>query len=83
VSRVEVRFARHTDALEPCVAFWRDQLGLPELSRFDDHASYTGVILDLPGTNAHLEITTGGGQPASIPDPDGFRVVLAALTWSP
>jgi catechol 2,3-dioxygenase-like lactoylglutathione lyase family enzyme len=121
---MEVRFARHTDSLPACVAFWRDRLGLPELTRFEDHAGYTGVVLDLPGTGAHLELTTGGGHAASTPDPellvvlylgdwetvraraaalgsepvpaanpywdrhgltfedpDGFRVVLAALAW--
>jgi hypothetical protein len=39
------------------VAFYRDGLGLPELTRFVDHDDYSGVILDLPGTGAHLEFT--------------------------
>jgi catechol 2,3-dioxygenase-like lactoylglutathione lyase family enzyme len=77
---MEVRFARHTDALDACVAFWRDQLGLPELTRFSDHAGYTGVVLDLPGTGAHLELTTGGGHPASVPDPE-LLVVLYLGDW--
>jgi catechol 2,3-dioxygenase-like lactoylglutathione lyase family enzyme len=77
---MEVRFARHTDQLDACVAFWRDQLGLPELTRFEDHAGYTGVILDLPGTGAHLELTTGGGHAGSIPDPESL-VVLYLGDW--
>jgi catechol 2,3-dioxygenase-like lactoylglutathione lyase family enzyme len=122
---MQVRFARHTDSLDVCVAFWRDQLGLPELTRFEDHEGYTGVVLGVPGTGAQLELTTGGGHDASTPDPellvvlylgdwetvraraaaigsepvapanpywdrhgltfkdpDGFRVVLAALAWT-
>lgn len=121
-----VRFARHTEQLEQCVAFWRDELGLPEIGRFEDHAGYDGVILVIPGPGAHLEITAGGGVDAPRPhpetlvvlylgsweavreraqrlsrppiepsnpywerhaltfeDPDGFRVVLAATSWSP
>jgi catechol 2,3-dioxygenase-like lactoylglutathione lyase family enzyme len=77
---MQVRFARHTEALVACVMFWRDQLGLPELTRFEDHAGYTGVVLDLPGTGAHLELTTGGGHPASIPDPESL-VVLYLGDW--
>jgi hypothetical protein len=40
------------------VAFYRDGLGLPELTRFADHDGYSGVMLDLPGTGAHLEFTS-------------------------
>jgi catechol 2,3-dioxygenase-like lactoylglutathione lyase family enzyme len=78
---MEVRFARHTDALDACVAFWRDQLGLPELTRFEDHAGYTGVVLGVPGTGAHLELTTGGGHAGSIPDPESL-IVLYLGDWA-
>ncbi len=77
---MQVRFARHTDRLELCVRFWRDELGLPEHSRFTDHAGYTGVILDLPGTGAHLELTTGGGHGGVTPDPDS-PIVLYLGSW--
>jgi catechol 2,3-dioxygenase-like lactoylglutathione lyase family enzyme len=123
---MQVRIARHTDRLDEVVRFYRDGLGLPELGRFEDHAGYDGVFLDLPGTDAHLEFTTGGAHAAPEPhpeslvviylgswdavraaaeraaaapvepanpywaehgitlaDPDGFRVVLAASSWSP
>jgi GNAT superfamily N-acetyltransferase/catechol 2,3-dioxygenase-like lactoylglutathione lyase family enzyme len=53
----QVRVARQTGDLETAVAFYRDGLGLPEIDRFADHAGYDGVLLDLPGTGAHLEFT--------------------------
>jgi catechol 2,3-dioxygenase-like lactoylglutathione lyase family enzyme len=52
---VQVRIARQTGRLDEVVAFYRDRLGLPEVTRFVDHDGYTGVIIDLPGTAAHLE----------------------------
>ena len=55
---MQVRIARQTGQLDDVVAFYRDRLGLPELTRFADHDGYSGVMLDLPGTGAHLEFTT-------------------------
>jgi catechol 2,3-dioxygenase-like lactoylglutathione lyase family enzyme len=52
-----VRVARQTGHLDAVVAFYRDGLGLPEIARFTDHDGYDGVMLDLPGTAAHLEFT--------------------------
>ncbi len=123
---MQVRVARQTGRLERVVAFYRDGLGLAEVGRFADHDGYAGVMLDLPGTGAHLEFTaTGHGDvPAphaegllvlyvgsrrevdrliarvgvgpvvsanpywdrvgvTVPDPDGFRVVLVADSWDP
>jgi catechol 2,3-dioxygenase-like lactoylglutathione lyase family enzyme len=54
---VQVRIARQTTRLDEVVAFYRDGLGLPELTRFVEHDGYSGVMLDLPGTGAHLEFT--------------------------
>ena len=54
---VQVRIARQSAHLDAVVAFYRDGLGLPEIARFEDHDGYTGVMLDLPGTSAHLEFT--------------------------
>jgi catechol 2,3-dioxygenase-like lactoylglutathione lyase family enzyme len=54
---MQVRIARQTGRLNEVVAFYRDGLGLPEVARFDDHDGYRGVMLDLPGTGAHLEFT--------------------------
>ena len=72
---MRVRFARHTDRLEEVVAFYRDGLGLPELGRFAGHDGYDGVFLDLPGTGAQLEFTTGDASPAPIPDAESLLVL--------
>jgi catechol 2,3-dioxygenase-like lactoylglutathione lyase family enzyme len=55
--RVQLRVARQTGRLDEVVAFYRDGLGLAEIARFVDHDGYSGVMLDLPGTGAHLEFT--------------------------
>jgi catechol 2,3-dioxygenase-like lactoylglutathione lyase family enzyme len=62
---MRLRVARHTDDLAAVVAFYRDALGLPELGRFADHDGYDGVFLDVPGTDAELEFTTGGEHAAA------------------
>jgi catechol 2,3-dioxygenase-like lactoylglutathione lyase family enzyme len=54
---MQVRVARQTGRLDAVVAFYREGLGLPEIGRFVDHDGYAGVMLDLPGTDAHLEFT--------------------------
>jgi catechol 2,3-dioxygenase-like lactoylglutathione lyase family enzyme len=73
---VQVRVARHTERLEEVVAFYRDGLGLPELGRFTAHAGYDGVFLDLPGTGAHLELTSGGSDAtAPAPHPETLLVL--------
>jgi catechol 2,3-dioxygenase-like lactoylglutathione lyase family enzyme len=70
-----LRIARHTDRLREVVAFYRDRVGLPELGRFTGHAGYDGVFLDVPGTGAHLELTTGGGHIAPTPHPESLLVL--------
>lgn len=61
---MQVRIARQTGRLDEVVAFYRDGLDLPEIDRFADHDGYRGVMLDLPGTGAHLEFTaTEHGHP--------------------
>jgi catechol 2,3-dioxygenase-like lactoylglutathione lyase family enzyme len=72
---VKVRFARHTDRLEEVAAFYRDRVGLPELGRFAGHDGYDGVFLDLPGSGAHLEFTTGGGSAAPAADDETLLVL--------
>jgi catechol 2,3-dioxygenase-like lactoylglutathione lyase family enzyme len=72
---MRVRVARHTEDLEAIVAFYRDRVGLPEIGRFTDHDGYDGVFLDLPGTGAHLEFTTGGGHQAPDPHPENLLVL--------
>ena len=72
---MQLRVARHTERLEEVVEFYRDGLGLAELGRFDDHDGYSGVFLDIPGTGAHLELTSGGEHGAPEPHPESLLVV--------
>ena len=71
---MQLRVARHTQRLEELVAFYRDGLGLAETGRFEGHDGYDGVFLSVPGTNAHLEFTTGGDHPLPAPHPESLLV---------
>ena len=70
-----MRFARHTERLEEVVFFYRDGLGLPEIGRFEDHDGYDGVFLEIPGTGAHLELTSGGAHSAPVPHLESLLVL--------
>jgi len=48
---------------------------LPEIGRFDDHDGYNGVFFALPGTDAHLEFTSGGQHEAPPPHPETLLVL--------
>ncbi|MDP9308935.1 MAG: VOC family protein [Actinomycetota bacterium] len=72
---MQVRFARHTERLQEIVHFYRDGLGLSELGRFHDHDGYNGVFFALPGTDAHLEFTSGGRHKAPSPHPETLLVL--------
>jgi catechol 2,3-dioxygenase-like lactoylglutathione lyase family enzyme len=72
---MQLRIARHTQRLEEIVSFYRDGIGLPEIGRFDDHEGYEGVFLALPGTEAHLEFTSGGKHRAPAPHPESLLVL--------
>jgi catechol 2,3-dioxygenase-like lactoylglutathione lyase family enzyme len=72
---MQLRVARHTERLDELVAFYRDGLGLVEVGGFHDHAGYDGVFLDVPGTGAHLELTSGGGHDAPEPHPESLLVL--------
>lgn len=72
---MKLRIARHTDRLDEVVAFYRDRVGLPEIGRFHDHDGYDGVFLEIPGTGAHLELTTGGDHAAPGPHPESLLVL--------
>ena len=72
---MELRVARHTDRLPEVVAFYRDGLGLSEIGGFRDHDGYDGVFLEVPGTGAHLEFTSGGAQDAPTPHPESLLVL--------
>jgi catechol 2,3-dioxygenase-like lactoylglutathione lyase family enzyme len=77
---VQVRFARHTRRLDEVVRFYRDGLGLSEIGGSVDHEGYDGVFLDLPGTGAHLEFTTGGEHGEPAPHPESL-LVLYVGSW--
>jgi catechol 2,3-dioxygenase-like lactoylglutathione lyase family enzyme len=72
---MQLRVARHTERLAELVAFYRDGLGLTEVGGFRDHAGYDGVFLEVPGTGAHLELTSGGGHGAPAPHPESLLVL--------
>ena len=72
---MQLRFARHTDRLIEIVGFYRDGLGLPEIGRFENHDGYDGVFLAVPGTDAHLEFTSGGHHNAPSPHPETLLVL--------
>jgi len=55
-SGVAVRVARPSRDLEAAGAFYRDALGLPVLGSFEDHESFSGLILGLPDASRQLEL---------------------------
>jgi catechol 2,3-dioxygenase-like lactoylglutathione lyase family enzyme len=71
---MELRVARHTQQLDELVRFYRDGLGVQEVGGFRDHGDYSGVFLAIPGTHAHLELTTGGEHAAPVPHPESLLV---------
>ena len=72
---MQLRVARHTNRLDELVRFYRDGLGLREVGRFDGHEGYDGVLLLVPGTNAHLEFTSGGQHAPPTPNPESLLVL--------
>ncbi len=75
-----VRFTRHTARLQECVRFWRDELGLLEVDRFEGHDGYAGVILALPEGGVQLELTAGGAHAPPEPHPETL-IVLYLGSW--
>ena len=71
---MQLRVARHTERLDEVVAFYRDGIGLTEIGGFRDHDGYDGVFLAVPGSDAYLELTAGGGQGAPAPHPESLLV---------
>src|SRR4051812_30202912 len=70
---MQLRVARHTERLDAVVGFYRD--GLTEAGGFRDHDGYDGVFLVVPGSDAHLEFTAGGGHGAPAPHPESLLVL--------
>ena len=71
---MQVRVARQTDRLDEVVAFY-ERLELPRIGGFEDHDGFTGVMLGIPGTAAHLELVTGGAHAAPAPHPESLLVL--------
>ena len=72
---MQVRKARQSDRLDEVVAFYSDGLGLPVIDSFTDHDGYQGVMLDLPGTGAHLEFTSTEHVGAPTPHVEDLLVL--------
>src|SRR5215218_6337496 len=71
----QVRIARPTDHLTEVVRFYRDVLGLEQISSFESHAGYDGVMLALPVRRDHLEFTHHeSGSPCPTPTKDNLIV---------
>jgi hypothetical protein len=67
------------------VHFYRDCLGLDELSRFEDHSTYDGEMLGLPEASCHLELTQRTGVDTASTN-KSLRILdlrfASALAWS-
>ena len=63
----QIRVARPTGDLAAASAFYGDVLGFAVLASFEEHDGYSGVMLDLPGTGAHLEFTAT--EHVAVPSP--------------
>jgi catechol 2,3-dioxygenase-like lactoylglutathione lyase family enzyme len=72
---MQLRVARPTERLDEVVKFYRDGIGLAEIGGFRNHGGYDGVFLEIPGTEAHLELTVGGRHRAPVPHPESLLVL--------
>jgi catechol 2,3-dioxygenase-like lactoylglutathione lyase family enzyme len=72
---VQLRLARHTERLDELVRFYRDGIGLEEVGGFRGHDGYDGVFLAMPGSGAHLELTSGGRHGTPAPHPESLLVL--------
>jgi catechol 2,3-dioxygenase-like lactoylglutathione lyase family enzyme len=80
-----VRVARPTDRLDEVVRFYAEGLGLQVIGSFEDHESFDGVMVGVPGAAYHLEFTRRRGHSAGraptednllvfyLPDPEEWR----------
>jgi catechol 2,3-dioxygenase-like lactoylglutathione lyase family enzyme len=65
----QVRIARPTDHLTEVVRFYRDVLVLEQISSFESHAGYDGVILALPGRRDHTLSSRTTSAAVRVPTP--------------
>lgn len=75
MTEIGLRIARHTDRLDELAGFYRDRVGLIQSGAFTGHDGYDGVFLDVPGTGAQLELTSGGAHAAPLPHPESLLVL--------
>ncbi|MDJ0955840.1 MAG: VOC family protein [Arenicellales bacterium] len=73
VSRI--RIAKPTDNWDAVLDFYKNGVGLRQLSSFEDHDGYDGVMLGLPDESVHLEIIRHkNGLAAPAPTRDNLIV---------
>jgi hypothetical protein len=75
---IKFRLARHTSRLSEIVNFYQAILGFEVLGSFNNHASYDGVFIGIPGADWHLEFTSSGDLPIHHSDEDDLLVFYAA-----
>ena len=74
-----IRFARPTDNLERLALMYTEGLDFVELSKFDDHDGFSGVIIGHPDQDYHLEFTQQKNHLAgSAPTKDNLLVFYIA-----
>jgi len=79
-----LRVARPTDDLPALLIFYRDGLGLQQLSSFADHNGFDGVMLGHAAAPYHLEFTHRAGHVVGrAPTADNLLVFYLpdAATW--
>ena len=71
---MNLRYARHTNNLEPLTEFYINIVGLEKLGEFKNHSFYNGIFLGLPKLNWHLEFTQSNENVNHKPDEDDLLV---------
>lgn len=75
----QIRVARPTRDLAATAAFYGDVVGLNELSSFEDHDGFSGVIFGLPDASRQLELISGEGI---APSPTAEDQLVLYLGWA-
>jgi len=66
VPAVMFRIVRPTNKFQTITDFYQTGVGLEQISSFENHSGYNGVMLGLPGQPYHLEIIEREGGDANI-----------------
>jgi catechol 2,3-dioxygenase-like lactoylglutathione lyase family enzyme len=74
----ELRFARPSSDLQAAARFYGELLGLPLITRFDDHAGYSGRVFGLPDERVQLELTEQDAGLAATPTHEDLLVLYFA-----